>query len=135
MRSPVGIAILGCSFIAVSAILLGVSSWYWAGEPVDEGVKAIQMLVELAAGFAAGTIGIGLIVHSNVSRWLAVLALIVVILFGVAALAWDALVQRDTWLLLDIFLLAALAPAVLYLFLPAVRRAFSRGHGRPAMRH
>lgn len=135
MRSPVGIAILGCSFIAVSAIVLGASSWHWAGEPVDKGYKAIQMLVELAAGFAAGAIGIGLIVHSNVSRWLAVLSLIVVILFGVAALAWDALVQQDTWLLLDIFLLAALVPALLYLFLPAVRRAFPHEHRRPAIRY
>lgn len=136
MKSPVGIAILGCSFLGIAAIVLGLASWYWSGEPVDTGFKAIQMIVEHAIGIAAAGIGIGLLVRSYASRWLAAVSLVIVVLLGVAALAWDVLVQRSVWLFIDILLLVALFPAVMYLFLPAVRRAFPHEHTHhPVMRH
>lgn len=135
MKFPVGITVLGCSFLAVAALVLGAASWYWASQPVDTGFKAVQMILEHAIGIAAAAIGIGLLIHSNLSRWLAALSLVIVVSLGLAAFAWDVVTQRGTWLLIDVGLLVALVPAVVYLFVPAVERAFPHEHGRPVMRH
>ncbi|MFB3915595.1 MAG: hypothetical protein ACE14M_02620 [Terriglobales bacterium] len=127
MDRLIGIKLLAASFFFVAAGLV-VFSMYWVfvAQPLRSvGSLVLIMLVPVVLAFAIGTIGIGIVEQRNTARWTAFATLVLLAMFALVCAFYDAAMQREAWLLIDLVLFALFASPAVYLLLPRVRATFT----------